>query len=139
MRVQEIWKFIHPRVLLLDYCLGLSHHRQVTSTTWIKAPKCVYTKRSLASDAFWMPLMFSCQRTITLAGKPARFPKGWNIIFISRNMIFVLCVHITPLVSSNPYYTDFDIALDIYGVNIWRCYDSNLVADVKFSGFMKRK
>ena len=29
--------------LLLDYCLGLSHHRQVTSTTWIKAPKCVYT------------------------------------------------------------------------------------------------
>ena len=30
-------------LLLLDYCLGLSHHRQVTSTTWIKAPKCVYT------------------------------------------------------------------------------------------------
>jgi hypothetical protein len=24
-------------------CLGLSHHRQVASTTWIKAPKCVYT------------------------------------------------------------------------------------------------
>jgi hypothetical protein len=30
-------------LLLLDYCLGLSHHRQVTSTTWIKAPRCVYT------------------------------------------------------------------------------------------------
>jgi hypothetical protein len=27
----------------IEYCLGLSHHRQVTSTTWIKAPKCVYT------------------------------------------------------------------------------------------------
>jgi hypothetical protein len=32
-----------PLLLLLDYCLGLSHHRQVASTTWIKAPKCVYT------------------------------------------------------------------------------------------------
>ena len=30
-------------LLLLDYRLRLSHHRQVTPTTWIKAPKCVYT------------------------------------------------------------------------------------------------
>ena len=28
---------------LLPSLLGLSHHRQVTSTTWIKAPGCVYT------------------------------------------------------------------------------------------------
>jgi hypothetical protein len=33
-------------------------------------------------------------RTITLAGKPARLPRGWNMIFISRNMIFVLCDHV---------------------------------------------
>ena len=38
--------------------------------------------------------MFSCQRTINLAGKPARLPKWWNMIFISRNMIFVLCDHV---------------------------------------------
>jgi hypothetical protein len=48
-------------------------------------------KRSLASDVFRVPLTFSCQRTVILAGKPARLPKGWNMIFISRNMIFVLC------------------------------------------------
>jgi hypothetical protein len=38
-----------------------------------------------------MPLTVSCQSTLTLAGKPARLPKGCNMIFISRNMIFVLC------------------------------------------------
>jgi hypothetical protein len=44
------------------------------------------------------------QRTITLAGKSARLPRGWNIIFISRNMIFVLCDHVfwfSPIVQSN--------------------------------------
>jgi hypothetical protein len=51
-------------------------------------------KRSLASDVFRVPLTFSCQRTVILAGKPARLPKGWNMIFISRNMIFVLCDHV---------------------------------------------
>ena len=39
----QILKYTNRLLLLLDYCLGLSHHRQVTSTTWIKAPKCVYT------------------------------------------------------------------------------------------------
>ena len=38
---------------------------------------------------------FSYQRTITLAGKPARLPKRWNMIFISRNMIFLLSCVIT--------------------------------------------
>ena len=45
-------------------------------------------------DAFRVPLTFSCQRTIALTGKPASFPKGWNMIFISRNMIFVLCDYV---------------------------------------------
>jgi hypothetical protein len=27
-------------------------------------------------------------------GKSARLPRGWNMIFISRNMIFVLCDHV---------------------------------------------
>ena len=61
-------------------------------------------KRSPASDAFRVPLTFSYQRMITLAGKPARLPWGWNIIFISRNMIFVLCDHMfwfLPIVQSN--------------------------------------
>ena len=47
---------------------------------------------------------FSCQRTITLAGKPVRLPKGWNMTFISRNTIFVLCDHVfrfLPIVQSN--------------------------------------
>jgi hypothetical protein len=26
--------------------------------------------------------MFSCQRMITLAGKPARLPRVWNMIFV---------------------------------------------------------
>jgi hypothetical protein len=55
-------------------------------------------------DAFRVPLTFSCQRTITLSGKPVRLPKGWNMIFISRNMIFVLCDHVfwfLPIVQSN--------------------------------------
>ena len=25
---------------------------------------------------------------------PARLPRGWNMIFISQNMIFVLCDHV---------------------------------------------
>ena len=51
-----------------------------------------------------VPLTFSCQRTIVLAGKPARLPRGWNMIFISRNMIFVLYDHVfwlLPIVQSN--------------------------------------
>ena len=31
--------------------------------------------------------------TMTLARKPASLPKWWNMIFIARNMIFVLCDH----------------------------------------------
>ena len=49
------------------------------------------------SSAFRVPLTFSCQRTITLTGKPARHPRGWNMIFISRNMISVLCSDFCPL------------------------------------------
>ena len=51
-----------------------------------------------------VPLTFSCQRTITLAGRPARLPKGWNMIFISWNMICVLCNHVLwllPIIQSN--------------------------------------
>ena len=60
---------------------------------------------STTGEAFRMPLTFSCQRTIALAGKPAaRLPRGWNMIFISQNMIFVLCDHVfwfLPIVQSN--------------------------------------
>ena len=62
----------------------LRHLKTTSTTTW---------QRSLASDVFRVPLMFSCQRMITLSGKPARLPKRWDI-FISRNMIFVLCDHV---------------------------------------------
>ena len=60
----------------LERCL---RHSKTTSTT---------------SDAFRVPPTFSCQRKITLAGKPVRLPRGWNMIFISRSMIFVLCDHV---------------------------------------------
>ena len=40
---------------------------------------------------------FPVKKTIALAGKPARLPRGWNTIFISRNMIFVLCSDFYPL------------------------------------------
>ena len=40
-----------------------------------------------ASDVF-------LSKNITMAGKPARLTKWWNMIFISRNMIFVLCDHV---------------------------------------------
>jgi hypothetical protein len=46
----------------------------------------------------------TCIRTITLAGKPTRLPRGWNMIFISWNMIFGLCDHVfwlLPIVQSN--------------------------------------
>ena len=39
-----------------------------------------------------------------VAGKPARLPRGWNMIFISRNMIYILCDHVfwfLPIVQSN--------------------------------------
>ena len=49
---------------------------------------------STTSDAFRVPLTVSCERTITLAGKSARFQRGWNMIFISRNIIFVLRDHV---------------------------------------------
>ena len=55
-------------------------------------------QQSPASDAFRVPLTFSCQRTITLAGKPTRLPRGWNIIFISWNMSCVItCSDFYPL------------------------------------------
>ena len=56
--------------------------------------------RSHASDAFRVPLTFSYQRTITLVGKPARLPRGWNMIFISRHMILscvITCSDFYPL------------------------------------------
>jgi hypothetical protein len=68
MRVQEMWKFVHPRLS--------------------------YSPRAFPSGNMILPPTFSCLRTITLAGKPARLPREWNMIFISRNMIFVLCDHV---------------------------------------------
>jgi hypothetical protein len=45
----------------------------------------------MRSECLWrVPV----KRTITLAEKPARLPRGWNMIFTSRNMIFVLCDHV---------------------------------------------
>jgi hypothetical protein len=45
-----------------------------------------------------VPLTFSCQRTITLAGKLTRLPRGCNIIFISWNMSRVItCSDFYPL------------------------------------------
>jgi hypothetical protein len=48
----------------------------------------------MRSDCLWR---FPVKKTIALAGKPARLPRGWNTIFISRNMIFVLCSDFYPL------------------------------------------
>ena len=53
-----------------------------------------YPRENNLAYAFRVPLTFSCQKKITLAGKPARLPRGWNMICISRNMIFVLCDHV---------------------------------------------
>jgi hypothetical protein len=53
-----------------------------------------YPRENNLANAFRVPLTFSCQRTITLARKSARLPRGWNMICISRNMIFVLCDHV---------------------------------------------
>jgi hypothetical protein len=41
----------------------------------------------MRSDCLWR---FPVKKTIALAGKPARLPRGWITIFISRNMIWAL-------------------------------------------------
>ena len=55
----------------------------------------------------------TCQRTINLARKPARLPRGWNMIFISRNMIFVLCDHCS---NFYPLFNQINLFMVI---NIW--------------------
>ena len=74
-------KHIHVKYCWQKYLERCLRHLKTTST----------------SDAFGVPLTFSCQGTITLAGKHARLPRGWN-------MIFVLCDHVflfLPIVQSN--------------------------------------
>ena len=134
MLVREIWKFIHPRVSyswghrrrgiwyswvnkfsyflnqhainVLLYRMKLRNHIHVQYCWQACLERCLrhLETTSITSDAFRVPLTFSCQRTITLAGKHARLPRGWNMIFISMNMIFVLCAHVfwfLPIVQSN--------------------------------------
>jgi len=99
--VNKFSYFLNPHAInVLLYWTKPRKHIHVKSCwqTYFKSIK------SQTSDAFRVALTFSCQRTITLAGKPARFPKGLNMIFISRNMIFVLCDHVfsfLPIVQSN--------------------------------------
>jgi hypothetical protein len=130
MLVREMWKFIHPRVSyslrgiwyswVNKFSYFLNPHAINVLLYRMKPRKHIYVKKhilsplerclrhskttSTTSDAFRVPLTFSCQRKITLAGKPVRLPRGWNMIFISRNMIFVLCDHVfwfLPIVQSN--------------------------------------
>ena len=81
-----------------------------------------------ASDAFRVPLTFSCQRTITLVGKPARLPRGWNMIFISRNMIFVLCDHVFWFLSivQSDHCLSFSVLFILF-IALYCCRDTEVV------------
>ena len=108
MLVRKIWKFIHPRVpyslnphainVLLYRMKPRKHiHVKYCWQTYFKSIGALSQtfknhihNKVMRSEC----LTFSCQRTITLAGRPARLLRGWNMIFISRNMIFVLYDHV---------------------------------------------
>jgi hypothetical protein len=131
--MREIWKFIHPResyslretpegnmilvselisyflkphaINVLLYRMKPRKHIHVKYCWQTYLERCLrHLKTTSTSDAFRVSLTFSCQGTIALARKHARLPRGWNMIFNSRNMIFVLCDHVflfLPIVQSN--------------------------------------
>jgi hypothetical protein len=75
--------------------------------------KFIHLRVSYSLRAFRVPLTFSCQRTITLAGKPARHPRGWKIIFISR-IWFLSCV-----ITCSNFYPFFNQINLFMVINIW--------------------
>jgi len=144
MLVREIWKCIHPRVSyspwVNKFAYFLYPHAINVLLYRMKPGKHIYVKycwqtysksigtlsqifknhivTSPANDAFRVPLTFSCERTITLAGKPARIPKWWNMIIISRNMILscvITCSDFYPLSNEINLF----MVINIWGIIIY--------------------
>ena len=99
----SLYRMKQRKHIYVKYCWQ-TYSKSIGTLSQIFKNHIVTVACKMIRSEFRVPLTFSCQRTITLAGKPARLPKWWNMIFISRNMIFVLCDHVfwfLPIVQSN--------------------------------------